>query len=98
MLPLLFILVVIVALLIVLPGLRERLIEEIKTFSDVCLLGFLRGTSRFGAELNEEGRAEQFRWNEQRLRNLRGLALRAKSRHPSPTGRSVPATDRENQD
>ena len=83
MLPLLFILVIVVALLILIPAWRERLVEGLKYLSDVWILDFLRGTSRFGADLTDEGRAEQLRWAEQRLRNLRGLALRAKSRHPS---------------
>ncbi|HTM07689.1 MAG TPA: hypothetical protein VL754_04810 [Verrucomicrobiae bacterium] len=83
MLPLLFILIVIAALLILIPGLRERAIEAIKSISDAWLLGFLIRTSRFGSELTDEGRAEQVRWREQRMRNLRGLAVRAKSRHRS---------------
>jgi hypothetical protein len=70
--------VIIVGLIFLFPRSRERLVERIKTFSDVVVLALLRGTSRFGSELTEEGRAEQKLWREQRLRNLRGLALRAK--------------------
>jgi hypothetical protein len=70
--------VIIVGLIFLFPRSRERLIERIKTFSDVVVLGLLRVTSRFGSELTEEGRAEQKLWREQRLRNLRGLALRAR--------------------
>jgi hypothetical protein len=41
-------------------------------------LNVLRRTSQFGGELTEDGKAEQKLWREQRLRNLRGLALRVK--------------------
>jgi hypothetical protein len=78
MLPLLFILIIVVALLVMIPGLRERATEGLKNLTDVWIIDLLRGTSRFGADLTDEGRAEQRRWSEQRLRNLRGLALRAK--------------------
>jgi hypothetical protein len=71
-------LVLIVALIVVFPRSRAWLGEKIKTLSDSLIVNFLRGTSRFGSELTEEGRAEQKLWREQRLRNLRGLALRAK--------------------
>ena len=71
-------LVVIVALVLFVPRIREWLLEEIKTFSDFLLLNFLRRTSQFGSELNEDGKAEQKLFREQRLRNLRGLALRSK--------------------
>src|SRR5204863_2333874 len=86
MLPLLFILIVIAALLILIPGWRERSVEGFKNLTDVWIIDLLRGTSRFGADLTDEGRAEQRRWSEQRLRNLRGLALRARSRRRSETG------------
>lgn len=76
----LIILVAFIALLIVVPAWRERFVEGLKTFSDTAIVSFLRATSRFGAELTEEGRAEQVRWREQRLRNLRGLSLRARER------------------
>jgi hypothetical protein len=57
---------------------REWLTEEAKAFSDVLVVGFLRLTSQFGSELTKDGLAEQRMWREQRLRNLRGLALRSK--------------------
>jgi hypothetical protein len=56
------------------------------------MIEFLRGTSRFGVDLTDEGRAEQRRWGEQRMRNLRGLALRSKqalsSRRAGPSDNS----------
>lgn len=82
MLPLLFLLIIIAALLVLIPGLRERVVEGLKHLTDVWMIQFLRGTSRFGVDLTDEGRDEQRRWSEQRMRNLRGLALRAKSRYP----------------
>jgi hypothetical protein len=71
-------LLVIVALLLFVPPVRGRLLEGIKTFSDFLILDLLRRTSRFGSELTVDGKAEQRDWREQRLRNLRGLALRSK--------------------
>jgi DNA-binding PadR family transcriptional regulator len=76
----LIILVAFIALLIVVPAWRERFVEGLKSFSDSAIVSFLRATSRFGAELTEEGWAELVRWREQRLRNLRGLSLRARER------------------
>jgi hypothetical protein len=70
--------VVIAALLVLFPRSRAWLGEKIKSLSDTLIVNFLRYTSRFGSELTEEGRAEQKLWREQRLRNLRGLALRSK--------------------
>src|SRR5581483_5592672 len=61
----LIIFVAIIALLIVVPAWRERFVEALKTFSDTAIVSFLRATSRFGAELTEEGKAEQVRWREQ---------------------------------
>ena len=81
MLPLFFTAILIAAVLILIPGLRERIVEGFKNMTDDLIIEFLRRTSRFGADLTDEGRAEQSRWSEQRLRNLRGLALRAKTRH-----------------
>jgi len=52
--------------------------EWIKEFSDKFLLWLLRVTSRFEKELTSDGRAEQVLWREQRLKNLEGLALRAR--------------------
>jgi hypothetical protein len=71
-------LVLIVALIVVFPRSRAWLGEKIKTLSDYLIVKLLRDTSRFGSELTEDGVAEQKLWREQRLRNLRGLALRAK--------------------
>jgi hypothetical protein len=71
--------VVFVALLLLRPF-RDWLIEEIKEGSDRLLLLFLFLTSRFGSELTDDGRREQRLWREQRLRNLRGLALRSRQR------------------
>ena len=70
-------LVVIVALIVLFPQSRAFIGEAIKSFSDYLIVNLLRATSRFGSELTEEGRAEQKLWREQRLRNLRGLALRS---------------------
>ena len=70
--------VIVVGLLLSSRRSREWLIEKVKAFSDVLLLSVLRLTSQFGSELAEEGKAEQNLWREQRLRNLRGLALRSK--------------------
>lgn len=55
--------------------------EWIKELSDKFVIWFLRKTSSFGKELTGEGRAEQHLWREQRLRNLRGLAMRYQQRH-----------------
>jgi hypothetical protein len=66
--------------LLFLPVFRRRLLEELKAFSDALLLRLLRSTSGFGRELTEEGSAEQRMHREQRLRNLRGLALREKEK------------------
>jgi hypothetical protein len=40
----------------------------------------LRVTSGFGKELTEEGKKEQARWRELRLKNLQGLSLRSRQR------------------
>ena len=66
------------AALFFLPSFRRRLLEELKALSDTLLLWFLRSTSQFGRELTKDGVDEQRLWREQRLRNLRGLALRSK--------------------
>jgi hypothetical protein len=50
--------------------------EWIKDLSDKLVIWFLRKTSSFGKELTGAGRAEQLLWREQRLRNLKGLAMR----------------------
>lgn len=54
--------------------------EWLKDLSDRWLIWFLRTTSRFGSELTHEGKIEQHMWRNQRLRNLRGLALRSRQR------------------
>ena len=59
---------------------REWLLEEVKALSDTLLLRFLDWTSQFGSELTRDGKAEQRSWREQRLRDLRGLALRSRQR------------------
>ena len=62
--------------------------ESIKDLSDKLLIWFLRITSRFGKELTRDGQAEQELWREQRLRNLKGLAIRSHERFGSkdPSG------------
>jgi hypothetical protein len=54
--------------------------EWFKDLSDRLLLWFLRRTSRFGSELTRDGAVEQLVWREQRLRNLKGLAIRSRQR------------------
>ena len=58
-----------IALLV--PGIRNLLLDAARKLSDVAISGFLRGTSRFGSDLNREGLAEQEMWRQQRLRSLR---------------------------
>jgi hypothetical protein len=55
--------------------------EWIKDLSDRIVIWFLRKTSSFGKELTRAGQAEQLLWREQRLRNLKGLAMRYRQRH-----------------
>jgi hypothetical protein len=59
--------------------------ELFKDLTDRLLLWFLRRTSRFGTELTREGMLEQRLWREQRLRNLRGLAIRSRQRWENKT-------------
>ncbi len=54
--------------------------DWIKTLSDKLILWFLHATSGFGKELTREGRVEQEMWRQQRLRNLKGLAIRSRQR------------------
>ena len=54
--------------------------EVIKALSDKLILWFLHVTSGFGKELTRNGRLEQEMWREQRLRNLKGLAIRSRRR------------------
>jgi hypothetical protein len=73
-------LIVVLAALLFLKPFRDWLLEEIKELSDRFLLLFLLLTSGFESELTDDGRREQRLWREQRLRNLRGLALRSRQR------------------
>ena len=66
--------------LLFLPVFRRRLVEALKACTDALLLRLLRSTSGFGRELTADGLAEQRLHREQRLRNLRGLALREKEK------------------
>ena len=54
--------------------------EWLKDLSDRLIIWFLRASSGFGKELTLDGKREQELWREQRLRNLRGLALRSQKR------------------
>jgi hypothetical protein len=54
--------------------------EWIKDLSDNLIIWVLRVTSGFGRELTQDGVKEQALWREQRLKNLRGLALRSRQR------------------
>jgi hypothetical protein len=54
--------------------------EWLKDLSDRLIIWFLRVSSGFGKELTIDGEREQDLWREQRLRNLRGLALRSQER------------------
>jgi hypothetical protein len=54
--------------------------EWLKDLSDRLVIWFLRVSSGFGKELTVDGKREQELWREQRLRNLRGLALRSQER------------------
>ncbi|MFQ5852932.1 MAG: hypothetical protein ACE5JU_20420 [Candidatus Binatia bacterium] len=58
----------------------EWLLEQAKAASDVIIALLLRSSSRFGGELTDEGKREQRMWREQRLRNLKGLALTPRDR------------------
>jgi len=73
---------VVVALLLGFRRSREWMVEQLKAGSDSILVSLLRLTSRFGSELTPRGRLEQGMWREQRLRNLRGLALRSSRARP----------------
>lgn len=54
--------------------------EWLKDLSDRLIIWFLWASSGFGKELTLDGKREQELWREQRLRNLRGLALRSRER------------------
>lgn len=51
--------------------------EWLKDLSDRLIIWFLRASAGFAKELTIDGKREQESWREQRLRNLRGLALRS---------------------
>jgi len=72
--------VVVLVIFLATPRTRQWVLEEIKELSDRFVIFLLRVTSQFGSELTENGKLEQRRWREQQLRNLRGLALRAKEK------------------
>jgi hypothetical protein len=57
------------------------MVEYLKELSDRFLIWFLRVTSGFQRELTYDGRKEQAMWREQRLKNLQGLADRARERY-----------------
>lgn len=63
---------------------RAWIVEQFKNASDVVVLFVLRSTSRFGSELTDAGKAEQELWRQQRLRNLRRLALKSKQTPSGP--------------
>jgi len=54
--------------------------EWLKHLSDKLIIWLLRSSSGFGKELTADGKREQERWRDQRLRNLRGLRLRSQER------------------
>ena len=54
--------------------------EWLRDLSDRLIIWFLRASSGFGKELTVDGKREQELWRKQRLRNLRGLALRSQER------------------
>lgn len=55
--------------------------EWLKDLSDSLIIWFLRVSSGFNKELTMDGKREQELWREQRIRNLRGLALRSQQRY-----------------
>ena len=77
---LIIILILVVLIVVFVAPLRQWGLEELKELSDRLLLLFLQTTSSFGRELTKDGKVEQELWREQRLRNIRGLALRARQR------------------
>ena len=78
--------------LLFVPAARRRIVETLKSFSDALLLKLLRATSGFGRELTKDGAAEQQMHREQRLRNLRGLALREKEKISAHTQDEKPTS------
>lgn len=77
MLKFVLLLLFLIVLALFIPPVRSWALEELKAFSDVLTIMFLRVTSQFESELTEDGRAEQKLWRERQRRNLRGLALRS---------------------
>lgn len=80
MLTLILLLVVLLVVALFVPPVKRWALEELKAFSDVLTIFFLRITSQFESELTEDGKAEQKLWREQQRRNLRGLALRSEQK------------------
>ena len=68
------------AILVAFPAPREKTFEYLKAASDRVFLWILWKTSGFGRELTRDGHKEQRLWRGQRLRNLKGLAIRSKQR------------------
>lgn len=54
--------------------------DWIKSLSDKLIVWLLYATSGAGKQLTREGRVEQEMWRQQRLRNLKGLAIRSRQR------------------
>ena len=81
--------------LLFIPAFRRRFLERLKTFSDALLLKLLRSTSGFERELTGDGAIEQRMHREQRIRNLRGLALREKEKFSAHASDGKPATAEE---
>lgn len=51
------------------------MIEWLKELSDRLLLALLLRTSQFGSQLTRDGKLDQRKWRELRLRNLRPLNI-----------------------
>lgn len=51
------------------------MIEWVKDLTDRLLLAFLWRTSQFGSQLTKDGKLDQMKWRERRLRNLRPLRI-----------------------
>ena len=64
--------------------------EWLKDLSDKLLIWFLHATSGFAGELTRDGEKEQRLWRDQRLRNIKGLALRSRERFASKDTTSQP--------
>ena len=79
MLLLLFLLAAGVVFLLLSPT-RAWISEQARDVSDRAVSFMLRGGSEFGKELTRDGEMEQEMWRQQRLRNLKGLAIRSRQR------------------